>query len=69
VITFPGLEGQAFFNNSIVLATLDGFHPGEISRGGSRGNPVVWTWNSAGAHTDAEFEIVLVAPGGGVEEL
>jgi hypothetical protein len=62
-ITFPGLEGQAFFTNSIVLVTLNGGNPGEISRASATGNPQVRTWTSAGAPTDAEFEIVIVSPG------
>jgi hypothetical protein len=62
-LTFPGLEGQAFFTNSIVLATLGGGGPGEISRTSSGGNPQVKTWNSAGAATDLEFEVVIVVPG------
>jgi hypothetical protein len=63
IITFPGLEGQAFFSNSIVLVTLSGGNPGEISRTSVGGNPLVRTWTSAGAAADAEFEIVIVQPG------
>jgi hypothetical protein len=62
-IVFPGLEGQAFFTSSIVLVTLNGGEPGEISRASIGGNPQVLTWTSAGAAHDAEFEIVIVQPG------
>jgi hypothetical protein len=63
IITFPGLEGQAFFNNSIAIAALAGGASGEISRASSGGNPFIGTFNSAGTATDKEFEFVLFVPG------
>jgi hypothetical protein len=62
-ISFPGLERQGYYTNSIVLATLAGGNPGEIGRTSGNGNPQVLTWNSSGTAQDAEFEVVIVVPG------
>lgn len=61
-ITFPGLEGKAFFDESIVLVSLNQSSPGEISRTSSGGNPTVLTYSSAGAGADHAFEIVIFVP-------
>ena len=37
-VTFPGLEGKAFFDESIALVSLNQSSPGEISRTSSGGN-------------------------------
>jgi hypothetical protein len=66
-LTFPGLAGQASFNNSIALVSLGhsgAAVSGEISVGSSSGNASVITRNSAGATADREFEFVLFVPGG-----
>jgi hypothetical protein len=64
VVTFPGLEGQAGFNNSVVLMSLtSGSSRGEIGRSSSGGNILVYTANSAGTATDQAFDVVLHVPG------
>ncbi len=62
-LSFPGLEGQAFFDSSIMLATLGGGTAGQISRASAGGNPQVDTFSAAGAAADREFEMVLFVPG------
>jgi hypothetical protein len=61
-ITFPGLEGKAFFDESISSATLNESGPGEISRTSAGGNALVHTYNSAGTAVDRAFEYVLMSP-------
>jgi hypothetical protein len=52
-ITFPGLEGVLFNSQAIHMATLlDG---GEIRASSSGGNPLVFTFTSAGAAADRSF--------------
>lgn len=61
-LTFPGLEGRAYYTDSIVLATLsDG--PGEINRTSSNGDPYIQTYNSSGTSTDKGFEMVIFEEG------
>lgn len=60
-LKFPGLEGKAFFSESIAMATLQS-GPGEIRRTSSGGNPTVETYNSAGTNTDQAFDYVLFVP-------
>jgi hypothetical protein len=62
-IVFPGLEGQAFYDNSIATASLTETNPGEITRTSGNGNPRINTYNSAGAAADRAFELVLFVPG------
>ena len=62
-ITFPGLEGQAFFDNSIALVSLGDGEAGEIARTSGDGDPRVSTYNSAGNPTDKSFDLVLFVPG------
>jgi hypothetical protein len=61
-VIFPGLEGQLYFNNSIVLLSLRN-GPGEIGRTSFSGNAGINTYNSAGTATDKEFNMVLFVPG------
>lgn len=63
VVTFPGLEGKAYFDNSIVLVSLAGVQPGEITRQSQQGNAYIATYNSSGALADRAFEVVLFVPG------
>jgi hypothetical protein len=62
-LTFPGLEGQAYYTNSIVLATLGGGNPGQISRASGAGDPQILTYNATGTAANAEFEMAIVLPG------
>lgn len=62
-ITFPGLEGQGYFSDSISTATLNGSGSGEISRSSGGGNPIVYTYSSSGTAVDRSFEYVLMSPG------
>jgi hypothetical protein len=61
-LTFPGLEGQAAYNNSVVLVSLV-FGTGEIHRESYSGNPGVDTTDSAGAAADRDFDIVIFRTG------
>lgn len=61
-LTFPGLEGQSYFSTSLSTATLIASN-GEISLSSSNGNPIVNTFNSAGAAADHEFALTLIFPG------
>jgi hypothetical protein len=62
-IVFPGLEGQAYYDNSVAIASLRETNPGEITRTSGNGNPRINTYNSAGAAADRSFEFVLFVPG------
>lgn len=62
-LTFPGLEGQAYFDTSLALVSLR-TDSGEIERTSSSGNARINTYNSAGAAADRSFDFVLVIPGG-----
>lgn len=62
-IVFPGLEGQAFYDNSVAIVSLNESTPGEITRTSGSGNPRVNTYNSTGAASDRSFEYVLFVPG------
>ena len=61
VITFPGLEGNLFFDEVVHQATLDGpaSDPGEITVSSSGGNPFVRTFDSAGAAADRAFNYAV----------
>jgi hypothetical protein len=62
-IVFPGLEGQAYYDNSIAVMSLNDSEPGEIARTSGNGNPRINTFNSAGTATDRAFDYVLFVPG------
>ena len=62
-IVFPGLEGQAYYDNSIAFVSLRETNPGEITRTSGNGNPRINTYNSAGTAADRSFEFVLFVPG------
>lgn len=62
-ITFPGLEGQAYFDTSLALVSLLS-EKGEINRTSSSGNARVETYNSAGTAADRAFDFVLLVPAG-----
>lgn len=59
--TFPGLEGKALNSDSIGLVSLQN-GAGEIRRSSSGGNPLVFTYDSAGTAADRAFEYVLLVP-------
>ena len=61
-ITFPGLEGQAYYDTSLALVSLIQ-DKGEIVRNSSSGNPRIETFNSAGTAADNAFDFVLLVPG------
>jgi len=61
ILTFPGLEGQVAYNNSVAVVSL--LDAGEISRTSSSGNPYISTEDSAGAAADRGFDIVVFRPG------
>jgi hypothetical protein len=68
IVVFPGLEGQAFFSNSLAQVSLDGGAAGLITRTSSGGDPVIhtFTFDSTGAvPTDREFDYVLILAGSG----
>jgi hypothetical protein len=52
-LVFPGLEGQLFNSEAIHMATLLG--DGEIRASSSGGNPLVFTFDSAGVAEDDSF--------------
>lgn len=60
-LTFPGLVGQAAYNNSVVQVSL--VSEGEIYRVSYDGNPGVQTNNSAGTAADRPFDLVIFRPG------
>ncbi len=60
VLTFPGLEGKAYYNQSVGTVSLGDI--GEVYRGSSNGNPYIRTSNSSGAAEDIEFDFVLFVP-------
>lgn len=64
IVTFPGLDGKAYYNNSVVSVSLQGISGGEIARWSSSGNPYVATSDSTGAASNRAFEIVILVPGG-----
>jgi hypothetical protein len=62
-VTFPGLEGQQYYDSSIALVSLIS-NSGEISRNSNAGNARIQTYNSAGTAADRSFNLVLFVPGG-----
>ena len=59
---FPGLEGQAYFSQSIGFATLLG-QAGEANTASNDGNPLIFTYDSEGVDANRELSYVLVMPG------
>jgi trimeric autotransporter adhesin len=60
-LVFPGLEGRFFAIDSIGQVSLvQG--SGEVQRASQEGDPVVITYDSAGAEADRAFELVLFQP-------
>ena len=62
-LVFPGLEGQAYYDDSIAFVSLRETNPGEITRTSGNGNPRINTYNSGGTAADRSFEFVLFLPG------
>jgi len=62
IVTFPGLEGQAAYNNSVVLVSPISIAT-EVQRDSSGGNAYIATSNSAGTAVDSAFDVVIFRPG------